>query len=641
MYADPPEGLLAANETVTVTVTLSNSGKWASEGQHERRPWFDTDTLGYGVVEFTFALTMTDDMGTGCRPSVPTNVRMTALPGNMPECEPFPDDPKPGREWRSLRVEWDAPSNPGSLPITAYFVTDGGFSWFGADTLTGTTLRCLLPDTEYFVGVRARNDHGYSPWSEPVSQWTRMPPSPPQNPGSSGSSSGGSGDGSLEDLSGYLENPGADSFQSGIGVISGWVCEAETVEIEIEPEQGEVQRQPAAYGTERVDTEDDCGDTDNGFGLLFNWNLLGDGEHEVVALVDGIELDRATVTVTTLGKEFLREGTGTCTVEDFPTRDKTVTLAWQQTQQNFVIVDGPAPAGTTNRAGTPGVGYLENPGPNSFQSGIGVISGWVCEAEEVEISLGGAGRQRAGYGTERLDTKEVCGDTDNGFGLLFNWNLLGDGEHEVVALVDGIELDRATVTVTTLGKEFLREGTGTCTVEDFPTRDKTVTLAWQQTQQNFVIVDGPAPAGTTNRAGTPGVGYLENPGPNSFQSGIGVISGWVCEGAEVIIELNGEPQPATYGTERLDTEEACGDTANGFGLLFNWNLLGDGEHTVVAWVDGVELGRAAVRVTTLGKEFVKDVTGECVVEDFPAVGETVTLEWQENSQNFVITNAER
>ena len=25
-------------------------------------------------------------------------------------------------------------------------------------------------------------------------------------------------------------------------------------------------------------------------------------------------------------------------------------------------------------------------------------------------------------------------------------------------------------------------------------------------------------------------GYLENPGPNSFQSGIGVISGWVCGG---------------------------------------------------------------------------------------------------------------
>ena len=47
-----------------------------------------------------------------------------------------------------------------------------------------------------------------------------------------------------------------------------------------------------------------------------------------------------------------------------------------------------------------------------------------------------------------------------------------------------------------------------------------------------------------------------------------------------------------------------------------------------------------VRVTTLGEEFVRDVTGECVVEDFPVPGETVTLEWQQNSQNFVITAVE-
>ena len=283
-------------------------------------------------------------------------------------------------------------------------------------------------------------------------------------------------------------------------------------------------------------------------------------------------------------------------------------------------------------------GFLENPGANSFQSGIGLISGWTCDADEVEIVLNGE-PQEAAYGTARLDTEAVCGDTDNGFGLLFNWNLLGDGEHEVVAVVDGVELDRATVTVTTLGAEFLRDVTGTCTAADFPTGDETVTLAWQQTQQNFVIVDGAMPSGAT-RTGRAGVGYLENPGPNSFQSGIGVISGWVCEGAEVVIELNGAGQPAAYGTERLDTEETCGDTANGFGLLFNWNLLGDGEHEVVAYVDEVELGRATVRVTTLGVEFVRGAEGECVVEDFPMVSETTTLAWQQNSQNFVITDVE-
>ena len=286
-------------------------------------------------------------------------------------------------------------------------------------------------------------------------------------------------------------------------------------------------------------------------------------------------------------------------------------------------------------------GYLENPGVASSQSGLGLISGWVCDADLVEIEIGDFLPQAAAYGTERLDTAGVCGDTDNGFGLLFNWNLLGDGAHTVVAYVDGVELGRATVRVTTLGAEFLREAEGECVAEDFPAMGRTVTLEWQQTSQNFVIAGGSAPARAHTGTRPSGLtGYLENPGPNSFQSGIGVLSGWVCEGAEVIIELNGEPQPAAYGTERLDTLEMCGDTDNGFGLLFNWNLLGDGAHTVVALVDGMELGRATVQVTTLGVEFLRDVEGECVVEDFPMLGETVLLEWQQNSQNFVITDVE-
>ena len=284
-------------------------------------------------------------------------------------------------------------------------------------------------------------------------------------------------------------------------------------------------------------------------------------------------------------------------------------------------------------------GYLENPGAAAFQSGIGVLSGWVCEADEVEIQIGDLPVQEAAYGTERLDTAEVCEDTDNGFGLLFNWNLLSDGEHRVVAVVDGVELDRATVQVTTLGQEFLRAATGTCEVEDFPLAGEAVTLVWQQTSQNFVLARGSPPAGTTPDRTSALTGYLENPGHNSFQSGVGVLSGWVCEAETVEITIGDfAPQAAAYGTERLDTAGVCGDTANGFGLLFNWNLLGDGEHVVVARVDGEELGRATVRVTTLGHEFLRGAEGECVVDDFPTLGETVALEWQQSSQNFVITD---
>ena len=89
-----------------------------------------------------------------------------------------------------------------------------------------------------------------------------------------------------ETLTGFLENPGDRSSQSGVGIISGWVCEAEKVDIHIHTPQGNTLAFEAAYGTERSDTDYFCGDTDNGFSLLFNWNQLGDGEYTVVALVD-------------------------------------------------------------------------------------------------------------------------------------------------------------------------------------------------------------------------------------------------------------------------------------------------------------------------------------------------------------------
>ncbi len=263
---------------------------------------------------------------------------------------------------------------------------------------------------------------------------------------------------------------------------------------------------------------------------------------------------------------------------------------------------------------------------------------------EIETADGEVVELAAAYGTERADTATICGGPDTGFGVLFNWNLLSDGEHEVVAVVDGIELGRAAVTVTTLGTEFVEDGAGACTVENFPRPGGTVRLVWQTSSQNFVPVPADAPPPPENtRSREPGTGMLENPG--SFQSGIGLISGWVCEAEAVTIEIEQESGAvvelaAAHGTERADTVDACGDTDNGFGLLFNWNLLGDGEHTVMALADGLEVGWVTVRVTTLGEEFVRGAEGTCVVADFPTDGETVTLEWQESQQNFVITGVD-
>ncbi len=77
---------------------------------------------------------------------------------------------------------------------------------------------------------------------------------------------------------------------------------------------------------------------------------------------------------------------------------------------------------------------------------------------------------------------------------------------------------------------------------------------------------------------------------------------------------------AAYGTIREDTASVCGNTNNGFGLLFNWNRLGDGVHTARALADGREFGRARLLVTTLGEEFLTGVSGAYRLPDFPRQG---------------------
>ena len=271
----------------------------------------------------------------------------------------------------------------------------------------------------------------------------------------------------------------------------------------------------------------------------------------------------------------------------------------------------------------------------------------MCDALRVELEINGTIRLEAAYGTDRDDTAGDCGDSNNGFALLFNWNLLGNGTHTVRALADGVEFDTATFTVTTLGTKFLTGASASYTLGDFPQVGQNVRIDWQQASQNFVITDyqNPALSSVASAAqaavlqATPGLsGVLENPGNASFQSGVGLFSGWVCEAQKVEVEIDGNTTlEAAYGTERGDTAGRCGDTNNGFGLLFNWNLLGDGTHTVRALADGREFGRARFTVTTLGTKFLTGVSGAYRLPHFPRQGTDVTVEWQQASQNFVIT----
>lgn len=133
-------------------------------------------------------------------------------------------------------------------------------------------------------------------------------------------------------------------------------------------------------------------------------------------------------------------------------------------------------------------GKLENPQDNSLQSGIGIFSGWYCDADKIEIVVDDRPAKTAAYGTARNDTKSVCGDTDNGFGLLFAFNIFGPGIHRVRALADGVEFDSATFSVDFLDSGYIR-GLSSWVDITIPELGKEATLIWQESMQGYVISD--------------------------------------------------------------------------------------------------------------------------------------------------------
>jgi hypothetical protein len=279
---------------------------------------------------------------------------------------------------------------------------------------------------------------------------------------------------------------------------------------------------------------------------------------------------------------------------------------------------------------------LENPQPNSQPSGLGVISGWACSAEQIIIEIDGVAAQAA-YGTSRADTSPICGDANNGFGLLFNWNRLSPGPHTVRALAGSTAFAEVKVTVAHFGTEFLAGVSGEFMVDNFPQEGQHVTLVWQENLQNFVIKGTTASSGG-NRGGDRR--RLENPPPGSFQSGVSIISGWACEATQITLEIDGVQTPAAYGTSREDTRSTCGDANNGFGLLYNWNRLSNGPHTVRALADGQDFATAIVNVTTLGAEFLTGVGRNERLTNFPQLGTDTIVAWQQNLQNFAIARVD-
>ena len=147
--------------------------------------------------------------------------------------------------------------------------------------------------------------------------------------------------------------------------------------------------------------------------------------------------------------------------------------------------------GTSVWAQTTERGVIES--PSAFVSGIGFISGWKCNTNDIELELTGSAREgvlklNPAQNMPRSDTAGVClGEENNGFIIQVNWNdLIG---YDMVIAKDNREaFDSADFTIGHTGLPFIHDKAGTeVMVVDFPSPGKATTLTWSTATQHFEV----------------------------------------------------------------------------------------------------------------------------------------------------------
>lgn len=364
----------------------------------------------------------------------------------------------------------------------------------------------------------------------------------------------------------FLENPANGTFRSGVAVLSGWVCDAETVEIDlVGAERSETVQ--ASYGTPRADTatEAHCGvgDEDNGFGALTNLNRLGTGPATATLKIDGVEVvtnDFFVVKPTSANFNF--DLSGAYTLPGFPGDGEAVDIVWTSSLQGFGMApagSSPATAASGSSACPSGFGTsctVENPTPSQFMSGVVVFSGWVCDViDSIRLVLKGVDRTEEiipAYGTDRLDTSAVCGDSDNGFGALSNVNRLGHGPAMLELWIDDEMATSYSFFVTKPSDEnFMRGVDGEYVLPDFPVEGETTTVVFQTSDQNYSIKDvsvgsAPTPTPVPGSIPTPGITPTPSPEPTASPDGTPTPD-------------PGDPTPTPDATPTPDTGPVCGN----------------------------------------------------------------------------------
>jgi hypothetical protein len=160
---------------------------------------------------------------------------------------------------------------------------------------------------------------------------------------------------------------------------------------------------------------------------------------------------------------------------------------------SVTIANGtPTDPGTPTNPGSGNANYgvIGTPVEDSVVSGVGVISGYHCSSKDIDIYIDDVWLGKAGAGTTLKGTQEVCGRTDTGYSLLYAFNNLGNGRHQVRAYAGGVLFDSQYFTsFRSGGVPWLSGVTRTVIVPDFPSPGQNAKLEWVQSYQNFLITD--------------------------------------------------------------------------------------------------------------------------------------------------------
>ena len=186
---------------------------------------------------------------------------------------------------------------------------------------------------------------------------------------------------------------------------------------------------------------------------------------------------------------------------------------------------------------------LEIPTPHTTVSGIGMISGWKCEAGVLTVRFDGGAPLPLLHGAERADVLNAgaCDHATVGFLSIMNWGNLDDGEHTAVVYDDGVEFGRSVFTVRRFRDAFVKGAALTLPVQDFPHQGENAVFTWSQATQHLELADA---FGASPDSDPPNcAGWVTGEGDGAFES-----AAWV----EACLEAGADPNARdAYGNTPL------------------------------------------------------------------------------------------